>query len=192
MEKGNGNTSPSPRKRGRPKQVKPVSPPKLEATAPEANPPIVSEAEVAGPTAPSEPIAIIGLPDDLTVRVAEINQFAEAVQGFDKDTYERAQEDNLQRDFVEKIMEARRAVSVKPYIAPPIPAQISEQTRMEMEAGKKRVAHFEEQERLRPRPHRNADVNGTMVPVFRPDDFIPDPRKGQGVAATSSYRPLDG
>jgi len=59
-----------------------------------------------------------------------------------------------------------------------------------MEAGQQRVAEFEAQEATRREVHeahkRDKWADKGSTPVFRPDDYIPDPKKGQGVIKASS------
>lgn len=90
--------------------------------------------------------------------------------------YQQATNENISRNFLTALA-AARSPKVNVYTPPPVPPAIQENTRLEMEAGRKRVAEFEAMEALRPkRPVE--PVNS--VPVFRPDNYIPDPRKNQG------------
>lgn len=94
------------------------------------------------------------------------------------DEYRAAHSENMKRDFVTGVMAARNVVE-KPYTPPAVPERIAESTRLEMAAGAKRVAEFEQIEAQRPK--RPVDPsNGTMTPVFRPADYVPDPKKNQG------------
>lgn len=103
--------------------------------------------------------------------------------------YQEAEEENRKRDFVHAILAARVPDNVQPTAPtqPPIPA-VSAQTKLEMEMGAAQVAKNAAEQVNRPRP--KPQDNGTMVPVFRPDDYVPDIKKGQGVVASSSARPL--
>lgn len=78
--------------------------------------------------------------------------------------------------FVAKIMEERN--KPEPVYVPPTPhPRQLEQTRLEMEAGAKRVAE-NEAERVH-RPVAAPDPGqGTTVPVYRPVDFVPGMDKG--------------
>lgn len=129
-------------------------------------------------------VQVAGLGPDVTVKVAEVNQ---SVQEFDLAVQRQAENDNLKKDFVEQVM-ALRVPEAVPAPPPPIPPRIAEQTRLEMEAGKARVKEFEAQQASRPRPAPAPD--GTMTAVFRPEDYIPDPKKGQGNLASASARTL--
>lgn len=64
-------------------------------------------------------------------------------------------------------------------VPPPIPPALLDQRHAEMEAGRKMVAHHNSLKALRPQPKANSN-EGTTTPVFRPGDYIPDQRKGQG------------
>lgn len=94
-----------------------------------------------------------------------------------KELYLEATDDNAKRNFVEQVFAARNP-EVKPYVAPPIPPRIAEQTRLEMEAGRRRVADFEAQQASR--PQRPVEPDGTTTAVFRPADYVPDQQKNQG------------
>jgi hypothetical protein len=122
------------------------------------------------------------------VKVAEINQADDAVQQFSRDLMERAESENLARNFALS-MQAQRNPVVVPYVTPAVPPQIAENTRLEMEAGRKRVAEFEALEAARPK--RAPDpTQGGSVAVFRPGDYVPDQKQGQGLVAGNSARPL--
>jgi hypothetical protein len=70
-----------------------------------------------------------------------------------------------------QVLAARTQPKVE-YVPPtPTPRQ-AEKIKQEMEAGAKRTAYFQEQERLR--AQIKPDVNeATTTPVFRPKDFVP-------------------
>jgi len=172
--------------------------------------------QVPEPTPSVEPVTIQGLEDDLTVKVAEVNQPAVVLaaatraemetgaatlqanyrggptteQPFTKDLQEQAENENMQRNFMLSMQQAQRP-EVKPYTPPEVPKQIAETTRLEMEAGRKRVAEFAalEQARVRIVPQHDPSA-GKTVPVFRPADWVPDQRKGEGHVAGNSARPL--
>lgn len=157
---------------------------------------------------PSEPVTINGLGDDVTVKVAEINHPAmvaakmqvEAqvpsrgdpteLQPFSKEMQEQAENENTVRNFMQSLHAARNP-EPKVYTPPPVSERMAEQTRLEMEAGRKRVEEFDAMQASRPRPTPIVDPReGTSVPVFRPADFVPDQRKGQGNLARNSARNL--
>lgn len=102
-----------------------------------------------------------------------------------REIYENAVEDNRQRNFVHAILDARTPHQRPEYVTPPVPAGVAEQTRLEMEAGRKKVLEAEGNEAERKRvteAHKNDkwQTQGKTEAVFRPGDFVPDPRKGQG------------
>jgi len=152
--------------------------------------------EPAPPSRADVPLAkVVGLGEDVTRTVTEINQpaavaAAQDVQNFTRDVQEQAENDNMQRDFMVAVAAARNP-EPKPYTPPPIPERIAEATRLEMEAGRRRVSEFAAIEAARPKPQPQAQPgNATMTPVFRPADFVPDQKKGQGNIASDSARTL--
>lgn len=166
----------------------------LQAPAPTPSPipaptaEAVPEAALAALPNPGAPVQIAGLADDLTAKVPEINQVAqEAVQQFQLADQRQAENENKVRDFMGKLAAAKRPEDT-PYVPPPIPLRIAEQTRKEMETGAARVAEFEAQQAARPRARPETDRS--MTPVFRPADFVPDQKKGQGNLASASARTL--
>ena len=90
------------------------------------------------------------------------------------------------RDVQAEIIAMRNAP--KPvYIAPPIPAAIAEKTRIEQEEGRRLVSLSKaRQEALPVKPKDKAD--GTVVPVYRPGDFVPNFK--QGDAVNKSYKTI--
>jgi hypothetical protein len=105
--------------------------------------------------------------------------------------YDEAMAQNREHEFIGAIMEARKPQEVKEYTPPQVSAAIAEQTRLEMAAGAKRVAEFAAQEAERQAVHernkRDKWADKESVPVFRPDDYVPDQKKGQGnITATSA------
>lgn len=126
-------------------------------------------------------VQVAGLGADVTTKVEEI------VQQFPIEVQRAAENENLKRDFMEKVAAANRPED-KPYTPPAVPIRIAEQTRLEMAAGAQRVAEFEAQKASRPQPKPQQD--GTMTPVFRPADFVPNQKKGEGLIASASARTL--
>ena len=75
-------------------------------------------------------------------------------------------------EFEAQVMSARN--QPKPEYVPPVPtARQAEKTRLEMEAGAKRTAYFQEQERLRQQIPPDPSDAPLPTPVFRPKDFVP-------------------
>lgn len=102
-----------------------------------------------------------------------------------KAVYDEAVEDNRQQTFVTSILEARAPKIITPYQPPPIPVGVAAQTAREMEAGRARVAEFAANEEIRKKvaeAHRSDKWGSEQksTPVFRPADFVPDQKKGQG------------
>lgn len=136
-----------------------------------------SPAAEAAPAASADvPFAqVVGLSDDVTRKVGEINQplaVAQATQDFKLQDQLAAENENTKRTFLAKVAATRKAHEPKPYTPPEVPAQIAENTRLEMEAGRKRVSEFEEMERLRPKKAPVDDPRvGKTTSVFRPEEF---------------------
>src|SRR5262245_56041682 len=99
--------------------------------------------------------------------------------------YSEAAEVNREHDFIKAIMAARAPVEKHVYVPPPPPPAMIEQTLLEMEAGRKRVEEFQAQEAERLAAHerhkRDKWADKGSTPVFRPPDYVPDPKKGEGV-----------
>jgi len=98
--------------------------------------------------------------------------------------YDEAMEVNREHDFVQAITAARRPPEKPTYVPPPVPPAVAEQTRLEMEAGRKRVMEFAAQEIERQEAHerhkRDKWADKGSVEVFRPPEYVPDQRKGEG------------
>jgi len=104
--------------------------------------------------------------------------------------YDEAVEQDREFDFIKAILAARTPPEKPVHIPPTPPPAVVEQTRLEMEAGKKRVMEFATEEISRQEAHARhradkwADKGST--PVFRPDDYVPDQRKNQGHVVAES------
>ncbi len=137
-------------------------------------------------------VQVAGLQDDVRVKVGEVNHpelVAEATrQRKTHDEMARMESDAIKRAFYEKL--SARQEPPKVYVPPPVPERIAEATRLEMEAGRRRVAEFAEQQANRPKPAEPHPSEGTSTAVFRPADYVPDQRKGQGTVASASARTL--
>jgi hypothetical protein len=126
-----------------------------------------------------------------TTDVSEPKPFDPTRSKEEAKVYDEAMAQNREHEFIGAIMEARKPPDVKEYTPPQVSAAIAEQTRLEMEAGAKRVAEFAAQEAERQAVHernkRDKWADKESVPVFRPDDYVPDQKKGQGnITATSA------
>jgi hypothetical protein len=139
--------------------------------------------------APDAPLVqAAGLGDDVRAKVPELNQARDAVkEAFTRDELAHAENDNMKREFMQAVLRARNP-EVKEYAPPAVPPRIAQQTLDEQAAGRERVAHFVELEKSRPK--RPVEANGTMTPVFRPSDFVPDQKKGEGLLASNSAKLL--
>lgn len=88
------------------------------------------------------------------------------------------------REFTEAVL-AARTPEAAPVKLSPVAPRILAQTAAEMEAGKRMNAHHESMKAQRPQP-KPTKTEGTMTPVFRPSDYVPDQRKGQGGNGTGA------
>lgn len=89
---------------------------------------------------------------------------------------EQARADELRAKLLGTVAK-RNLPPVEPK-AQPVPAAIAEQTRLEMEAGRKMNDHHAG---VRSIPPRRIDPReGTSVPVFRPADYVPPLTKSPG------------
>ncbi len=98
-----------------------------------------------------------------------------------------ADNDDLKRDFTLQVLAARQLAqdSDKPPPPQPIAPRIQEQTNAEMAAGRAAVAKADEHYSRHGRPQAPDQPEGTVA-VFRPDDYVPDIKKGQGILSTQS------
>lgn len=97
-----------------------------------------------------------------------------------KELHRQADMENDKRDFVAKVM-ATREVPVEPPKPAPLAPRVVSQTQAELEAGKAQVKKNEEHWRH----HHGAggpkqEEDTKTVAVFRPSDYVPDQKKGQG------------
>ena len=81
--------------------------------------------------------------------------------------------------FYKRIADARAAGIPAPIITQPVPPRIMAQTQAEMAAGAAQVAKHAAEMGKRIIPV-TLPTDGTMTPVFRPGDYVPDQKKGQG------------
>lgn len=92
-----------------------------------------------------------------------------------------AERENTKRGFMDKVMQARANQQPKPYTPPERPARIVQATNEEMAAGAALVAKRAAEDEVRkaiPKPKEKWE--GDTAVVFRPSDYIPDPKKNQG------------
>lgn len=88
-----------------------------------------------------------------------------------------AENEEVKREFARKVLEARAKHDVKIFVQPVAP-RIMAQTLAEQEAGRRMNAYHAAFHANAPQPRR--EDNGSMTPVFRPADYVPDQKKGQG------------
>ncbi len=148
------------------------------AKTPKHTKPEVSETATETPSQPpqminfAEPLA----PADLTAGVSDKADEPLLTAADLKALHAQAHRDDEKRDFTLKVLEARAPVNTEPVEMPVIADRILEQTRLEMEAGRKMNDHHASLAVHRPPP---APDKGTTA-VFRPEDYVPDQKKGQG------------
>lgn len=153
----------------------------------------------ASAEAPASDFIKVGLPDDVTQRVDQVDQIGEVAaalqqragptdqQTFSKDTFDQAEADNLKRDFLARVAAARQSHAPKPYTPPPMTPEMIERTRAEILAGRATIAIHEQRQAFRPKPVPHPS-EGTNRPILRPEDFVPNFTQGQ--AASNSARNL--
>lgn len=82
--------------------------------------------------------------------------------------------------FYDRVRAARDANTPPEPKPQPVPERIRLQTEQEMEAGRAAIEkHAAARAALQPQP-APSPTEGTMTPVHRPNDYVPDQRKGQG------------
>ncbi|MDE2105809.1 MAG: hypothetical protein KGL39_51775 [Patescibacteria group bacterium] len=101
---------------------------------------------------------------------------APAVEELSAAEREQVERDRKKREFHEKVMAARHPPQAAPYMPPPPPPRLRAQIDAELEAGRQAVAHHEKLKVQRQPPA----AEKPQETVFRPADYVPDQRKGQG------------
>lgn len=138
----------------------PVSPADLTAGTGET--PAAAVAAVEATLAPQEKPIELGITDkEMSALQAEANR------------------DNIKKDFFDKVHAARVKEHQEPAAPPPIAPRIVDQTNAELQAGAALVAKNEEL-RVRRSPPVPDNTEGKNTAVFRPGDYVPNQRKGQG------------
>lgn len=87
--------------------------------------------------------------------------------------------DETKRDFTLKVLAARAKKEEPPAPPPPLAPRMAEQTNAEIEAGRKMNAHHAALQVHRPKPP-GPEHGEKHQAVFRPADYVPDPKKNQG------------
>lgn len=80
--------------------------------------------------------------------------------------------------FVEKVMAARKPEE-KPIVVQPVSPAMVKQREAEMAAGRRMNEHYEQFHKAHPQPKGPVD-DTKHTAVFRPADYVPDQKKGQG------------
>ena len=83
------------------------------------------------------------------------------------------------KQFTERVLAARKPENTEPRPQPVAPGIVN-QTRAEMEAGQKMNEHHANLKLNAPQRKRIDATEGKNTPVFRPNDYVPDQKKGQG------------
>lgn len=131
-------------------------------------------------TAEAEPVEQIaeGAPD-ITAPVTPAPKSAHEIAQ-EKEAARLAKLEADKKAFVERVMEARKPEE-KPVVAQPVAPAILKQTQLEMAAGARMNKHFEQFHAAHPQPTGHVPAPGEKTTsVFRPADYVPDQKKGQG------------
>jgi hypothetical protein len=131
-----------------------------------ATPPKSDPIQFADPISEAEQTAVVS--DEPTITEAQMN----ALQA-------EAARDDTKRDFTLKVLEARAKKDEPPAPPPPLAPRMADQTNAEIEAGRKMNAHHAALQSRRP-VHVPTQADGKSTAVFRPGDYVPDQKKGQG------------
>lgn len=163
----------------------------LSAPAPEALPePVQAAVQESAPAepAPTDPAA----PSNEPINFAEPISAADLTAGVGnnpedavplvtaaqlEELQKAAARDDMKRDFTLKVLEARRQQVPVEHPAPPLAPRIAAQTNAEIAAGQKMNEHHAALQKHRPPPDY---TNEKHQEVFRPSDWVPDQKKGQG------------
>lgn len=108
-----------------------------------------------------------------------------------RDFIDLAEAENMKRDFTHALLTARNPPPKPEYRPPALSDGMVKQRDLEMAAGRQRVAEFAANEEHRKRIHEAHQNDkwqnpGANVSVFRPNDYVPDQKKGQGYVGGGS------
>lgn len=82
-------------------------------------------------------------------------------------------QERIKREFEAAVLAVRRQEEAPPLPPMPVPKAIAEQTRREMEAGRRQSEYWKEQQKLRPLPTaKEIQAAGMNTPVFRPGEYM--------------------
>lgn len=139
----------------------------LQAPAPEPKP----DKEISF----AEPISAA----DLTAGVADTPEEARPVltEAQMAALQAEANRDETKREFTLKVLAARAKKAEPDAPPPPLAPRIAEQTNAEIAAGRKMNEHHAS---LQVHRHPPEQTNEKHQAVFRPADYVPDQKKGQG------------
>jgi len=91
-----------------------------------------------------------------------------------------ASRDDTKRDFTLKVLAARAKKEDEPAPPPPLAPRVVDQTNAEILEGRRLNAHHAALQARRPSVPPPTAADGKTVAVFRPGDYVPDQKKGQG------------
>ena len=82
-------------------------------------------------------------------------------------------QDRIKREFEAAVLAVRKQETAPPLPPMPVPSAIAEQTRKEMEAGRKQSEYWKSQQVHRPLPTvKEIREAGSNTPVFRPGEYM--------------------
>lgn len=152
----------------------PAARPVAEAASAEA-PPNTAPIQIADDTPPPQVAKDFAVSDEKPADFVEPVIDAASMEKLQAE----AKRDDVKRDFTLKILEARKPKPEPQVEPPPLAPRVVEQTNAELAAGRAMVAKNEELAAAR-RPRVPEPTDGKVTPVFRPGDYVPDQKKGQG------------
>jgi hypothetical protein len=151
----------------------PPTPPVVESVAPPtptASTMVISDEPIAAPpdavpvpAAPAAPIQSSALDAAAQAEQARVRQL-----------------ENEKNAFYQAVLAARHQGIPPAIVTQPVPERIASQTELEKAAGAAAVAAHAAAQGRRIIPATALPTDGTMTPVFRPGDFVPDQKRGQG------------
>jgi hypothetical protein len=128
----------------------------------------IAEPDMAPRVAPTVAIEVTDKPPaDLGITSREMEQL-----------HDEARRENQKKDFHDKVMDARRPKPEPVFNPPALAPRMVEQLNAELAAGAAQVAKHAAHQAKHGTPPQLPEPN--VKPVFRPGDYVPDPKKGQG------------
>jgi hypothetical protein len=150
--------------------------------------------------ADTAPVAVDAAPEISAVELARLEEQAQltdvpvnrvvdqVTRQHMEDVKQVARNEEIKREFYEKVMAARQQAEAPPPAPQPVPTAIMEQTKREMAEGQRMNEHHRKIQENRPKVVRSkAEIaaEGTSVPVFRPEQYTTErgnPSKGASTA----------